>query len=400
VNDKMNNDELSMPPPSSPKKLRTIGLESALAEDDQQLKTTLPPRGQEVCYEGPVHHPPQHAAPVSPVLALQNEALFRRWLLQQCVPCVMGHSPLCSEPKTQQDESDTAGSFSLSGGQPVQTQGVTGLPTLTSEIVETLLRGHMNPDFTLQAAAQPFSHCVRGPSHVSTKLVTPTSVHFAAQVGVQGCPYDFVTKLSSAVDSHCNSNALSNAAPSFGLEKRKRQVEPPGELLFSQFRGRFVRLSLPSDKGCLSEYQVLLREQIDIFEATEIDLTARAQGRNKPIELNSVGIRCRHCACLHAGFRPRGAVYFPTKLIGLYHSTQNMAANHFASGTCTSAPASVLHILSELRERKSVIYGRSSQMHWEESALQQGVREVGGRLVFLEAPLQAPRTTSTKQALP
>jgi hypothetical protein len=65
-----------------------------------------------------------------------------------------------------------------------------------------------------------------------------------------------------------------------------------------------------------------------------------------------------------------------------------MAANHFASGTCTSAPASVLHMLAELRERKSVIYGRSSQRHWEESALQQGVREVGGRLVFLEAPLQ------------
>jgi hypothetical protein len=178
----------------------------------------------------------------------------------------MGHSPLCSVLKTQQEESDTAGSFSHSGGQSAQTQEATGLPTLTSEIVETLLRGQMNPDFTLQAAAQPFSRYVRGPSHVSTKLVTPTSVQFADQFGVQGCPFGFVTELPSAVDSHGNSNALSNAAPSFGLEKRKRQAEPPeDEFLFSPRRGRVVPLSLSSDKGCVSEYQVLLREQIDIF---------------------------------------------------------------------------------------------------------------------------------------
>lgn len=383
----MSNDEFSMHPPAS-KKLRTSSLERAPIEDGQQMRRALP-QSQDLGTEGPSNHLPQHSL-VNPAFALQNEVLIRSWLLQQCTTSLPGYSsltPVGFEPaNTPQDESSSATSFAQTDPQPAQTPEATGRLTLPSEVVEKLLRDHMNPDFTLQAT-QPFSPAVAvsAPLQMFTKSVDPTSALFAASFGVQSSTDSFAVVLPSAAGSHGNSNAQSSAALS--VENGKCQADSTKEQLpFSQHRrGRVVTLSLPSDKGFLSEYQVLLREQIDLFEATEMDLTARAQGRNKPIELNSVGIRCRHCAYLHAGFRPRGAVYFPTKLIGLYHSSQNMAANHFASGSCTNTPASVMHMLAELRECKSIVYGRSSQRYWEQSALQQGVREVGGRLVFSDA---------------
>lgn len=87
-----------------------------------------------------------------------------------------------------------------------------------------------------------------------------------------------------------------------------------------------IPLSLPSDENNLSEYQCLLRAQIDLFAATPSDIDGNAQGRNKPIVLGQVGIRCRHCHMNPSTTRrARGAVYFPAKLSGLYQAAQNMA---------------------------------------------------------------------------
>jgi hypothetical protein len=45
-----------------------------------------------------------------------------------------------------------------------------------------------------------------------------------------------------------------------------------------------------------------------------LDMDANAQGRNKPIVLGQVGIRCRHCAHLHPKKRKSSGVYFPSKV--------------------------------------------------------------------------------------
>lgn len=57
-----------------------------------------------------------------------------------------------------------------------------------------------------------------------------------------------------------------------------------------------VVLAVTEDNGKLSRHQVLLRNQIEAFQATADDLTTHTRGRNKPIKLGQVGIRCRHCA--------------------------------------------------------------------------------------------------------
>ena len=57
-----------------------------------------------------------------------------------------------------------------------------------------------------------------------------------------------------------------------------------------------VPLGLEDDKYWLSELQVYLRKNFaEAFGATEDDIAAPMHGRNKPIALGQVGIRCKHC---------------------------------------------------------------------------------------------------------
>lgn len=57
-----------------------------------------------------------------------------------------------------------------------------------------------------------------------------------------------------------------------------------------------VALGLEDDKYWLSELQVYLRANFaEAFGATEEDIAAPMHGRNKPIALGQVGIRCMHC---------------------------------------------------------------------------------------------------------
>jgi hypothetical protein len=262
-------------------------------------------------------------------------------------------------------------------------------PIQNSTLLYSLLQRIMVPQATLQqlhalvAAPAAASWNSDGPAAVESLLATLLGMRNNAVNVPTGPLASSLSSASSAFNPSSTLPSVLSRGPEGSSQATAASSSTETSLSASSI-GRVIPLSLPTDKDYVSEYQVLLREQIDLFEATEMDLTARAQGRNKPIQLNSVGIRCRHCASLHAGFRPRGAVYFPTKLIGLYHSSQNMAANHFSSGACTSTSSPAIQKLASLRDSRSIVYGRSSQRYWEQAAEKLGVREVDGRLVFAE----------------
>jgi hypothetical protein len=74
-----------------------------------------------------------------------------------------------------------------------------------------------------------------------------------------------------------------------------------------------VCLYMTCDDQNLSGYQCLARQQIEVFQAGPEDVHANAQGRNRPIKLGQVGIRCRHCSIAPPKQRKAGAVYFPSK---------------------------------------------------------------------------------------
>ena len=78
-----------------------------------------------------------------------------------------------------------------------------------------------------------------------------------------------------------------------------------------------ISLALSCDDEQLSEYQMLVRKQLEIFEAQPEDVESNTQGRKKQVSLGQVGLRCRHCAGYPLRQRGRGAVYYPAKLHGV-----------------------------------------------------------------------------------
>jgi hypothetical protein len=79
-----------------------------------------------------------------------------------------------------------------------------------------------------------------------------------------------------------------------------------------------VMLYSSSDNNRLSDYQILVRKQIELFEALQEDVDTVTQGRVRRVVLGQVGIRCRHCALLPPGDRKRGAFYYPSRLDVVY----------------------------------------------------------------------------------
>jgi len=140
-----------------------------------------------------------------------------------------------------------------------------------------------------------------------------------------------------------------------------------------------VCLYLPCDDEALSPYQCMVRQQIELFEAVEEDVNTNAQGRNRPICLGQVGIRCRHCSFLPPKLRSRGAMYYPTKLEGLYQATQNMATGHLCE-YCPQIPDRIKHTLRTLRDDKASAGG--GKKYWADGVRALGVYESNGILRF------------------
>jgi hypothetical protein len=140
-----------------------------------------------------------------------------------------------------------------------------------------------------------------------------------------------------------------------------------------------IPIYLDYDEEVLTRYQCLLRKQIELFEAGPDDVRGSAQGRNTPIHLGQVGIRCRHCASLTKNARARGAVYYSKTIDGLYQVAQNMSKLHLQKH-CNLVDAytrSELIKLHQVRNRAS-----GGKEYWSECLRVMGVYEDKGCLRF------------------
>ena len=133
-----------------------------------------------------------------------------------------------------------------------------------------------------------------------------------------------------------------------------------------------ISLSLACDDEHLSEYQILVRKQLEIFEAQPEDAESNTQGRKKQVSLGQVGIRCKHCASLPQRQRGRGAVYYPAKLQGVYQAAQNMASSHLCE-SCQCIDESLKKELKTLRERRDTASG--GKQYWADGARALGLFE-------------------------
>lgn len=130
-----------------------------------------------------------------------------------------------------------------------------------------------------------------------------------------------------------------------------------------------ITLYMDCDDDSLSPYQCLVRKHIELFEADREEVDGNAKGRNKPIVLGQVGIRCRHCSTVPAKHRGRGSKYYPAKLSGLYQAAQSMASGHLCN-FCNQIPQALRGEMLILREKKSSAGG--GKKYWAD-----GVRVLG-----------------------
>jgi hypothetical protein len=128
------------------------------------------------------------------------------------------------------------------------------------------------------------------------------------------------------------------------------------------------------DEENLTEYQCLLRKQIELFEAGPDDIRSNAQGRNTPILLGQVGLRCRYCAPLPRAARTKGAVYYSQTIDGIYQVAQNMSKVHLCE-RCHRIPREVQDKLKALRgDNQRAVGGKH---YWADGVRALGVYEDG-----------------------
>jgi hypothetical protein len=145
----------------------------------------------------------------------------------------------------------------------------------------------------------------------------------------------------------------------------------------------------------LSDYQRLLRQQLELFGATRGDVESPTQGRKQPVRLGQVGLRCRHCARLPLRSRGRGAVYYPSRLAGLYQAAQNMALSHLQQA-CPMVPAAIREQLQALRKQKDQAHG--GKQYWADGCRALGCIETEEGLRF--APPTGMETGTVTTELP
>lgn len=141
-----------------------------------------------------------------------------------------------------------------------------------------------------------------------------------------------------------------------------------------------VILYMPCDDAVISPYQCLARQQMELFEAQEVDVEAGAQGRNRGIVLGQVGIRCKHCSHLYPRRRTKSSTFYPSKLKSIYQTAQNMANTHLTQ-TCLYIPKSIKEKLLKLSQDKKTSAGGGKE-YWSDGARILGVYETESLLRF------------------
>ena len=140
-------------------------------------------------------------------------------------------------------------------------------------------------------------------------------------------------------------------------------------------------LVVPMDHMQLSSHQTLLRYQIEVFRAGEEDTSTHTRGRNKPVQLGQIGIRCRHCKVLPVSRRKRGSVYFPRAVEGFYQAAQNMNSTHLQTGECPLMGNALRQEFANLIATRGVSTG-AGRAYWAKQARKLGLRNTENGIAF------------------
>lgn len=221
------------------------------------------------------------------------------------------------------------------------------------------------------------------PSGSTPFLALPSASHFYP--GNMGAATTRTQPLFEKVHhkgEHSSQSPLFNPSPIPNDKPRSQQTNDATAKTNSE-GDSIIPVFTEDEKYVLSEYQSFLRQQMVYVETKSAAERkgGKTQGRNKPITAHQVGVMCIHCAKVPYDARPRGAVYYPATLEGVYQAAQNMSKNHFEVRRCQAIPDHVQNRLIELKRTKSVNVGTGKD-YWKKSAENIGICEVDSRLFF------------------
>lgn len=141
-----------------------------------------------------------------------------------------------------------------------------------------------------------------------------------------------------------------------------------------------IDLYMGCDDELLSDHQILLRKQIEYFEAGPQEVQSVTHGRRREIRVGQVGIRCKHCSAIPPRRRPKGAMYYPASLRALYQAAQNMAASHFTA-SCEMVGEPLKEQFRAFQSAKASA-GHGGKKYWSDCAKAVGIVETEEGLRF------------------
>jgi hypothetical protein len=157
-------------------------------------------------------------------------------------------------------------------------------------------------------------------------------------------------------------------------------VDDPANATVPTLTGRPpIQLYLSCNPDHLSEFQCVIRKQIELFEARDCEVSSTAKGRNRKLVLGQVGIQCVHCRHVPPKQRARGAMYYPQKLPGIYQAAQILANTHLME-VCPFVPATIKEQMHQ--SKNAISKGTAGKDYWAATTRVLGVYEAEDGLRF------------------
>jgi hypothetical protein len=118
---------------------------------------------------------------------------------------------------------------------------------------------------------------------------------------------------------------------------------------------------------------------VEIFAATEKDVSARHSKGAQKLVAGQVGIRCVHCSHLRPRDRAERAVCYPSSISRIYQTVADMQRFHFEQ--CREIPNETRKIYKTLKTTRPRGVG-SPQTYWVQSANLLDLVDTGAGIKF------------------
>jgi len=147
---------------------------------------------------------------------------------------------------------------------------------------------------------------------------------------------------------------------------------------------RRILLAGPNDVESLSDRQCFVRSDfVEVFAATEKDVSSRHSKGAQKLVRGQVGIRCIHCSHLRPKDRAERAVCYPSSISRIYQTVADMQRFHFEQ--CREIPDQIRQIYKNLKTTRPRGVG-SPQTYWIQSAKLLGMVDSEDGICFDSGP--------------